>query len=92
MDRPWTPGPWAIVDSNEVHDSSGRRIAIVRWLHGMPVEQFAANKRLIAAAPELYEALETMVRAFLVHTQWCRTPAEVRAASALLARIEGREP
>jgi hypothetical protein len=61
----WTPGPWKagygqFIEHNKVI------LAEVFTLH--PVNQdydflpFQANQSLIAAAPELYEALDTLIR------------------------------
>lgn len=52
VDRPWTPGPW-LADGRDVTSVTGSRIATVA---NKPVTE--ANAHLIAAAPELYEALE----------------------------------
>lgn len=53
----WTAGPWRLV-SEEVVGGSNNTVAII--VDDGP--HTADNAHLIAAAPELYEALELMVR------------------------------
>lgn len=50
-----TPGPWAADRDNDVVTSDGTGIAAV---HGEDADNEQANARLIAAAPDLYWALE----------------------------------
>lgn len=56
----WTPGPWSVNWARtgaEIFAHDGK------WLMTMerPPSQIHANAHLIAAAPELYEALEAML-------------------------------
>lgn len=75
----WTPGPWAC---DEVRTSSGRafRIGSGEMLEkgkgcciiyddfpGNPDNERAANARLIAAAPDMYEALASLVEQNVVY-------------------------
>ncbi len=59
-----TPGPWTAYDAAAYGTSikhgsmTGQCIAAVHLYQGLSVETYAANVRLIAAAPELLEALE----------------------------------
>ena len=55
----YTPGPWTVNEYREVLDAQGRTICRV-YLDGdrKPVATAKANARLMAAAPELLEALE----------------------------------
>ena len=65
-----TPGPW-VVSGLEIHDretrfdDSGARTGntpnSIAYLHLVPVGCREANGRLIAAAPELLEALERLL-------------------------------
>lgn len=56
----WTPGPWGIGDGNEVFAvGAGRSVALV-CAHS----EGEANAHLIAAAPDLYEALDRAARTF----------------------------
>lgn len=57
----FTPGPWSVrVDMYEFHDvvSDTAVIACTAGGRGMTKEEYQANAYLIAAAPELYDALE----------------------------------
>ena len=63
-DQPkWTPGPWAsdYLDQNGQRVVSGQHIEICTcWHHsvGSIEKEMEANAHLIAAAPDLYAALE----------------------------------
>lgn len=50
----FTPGPWA-VNCSHVYAPDG---AIMAQVHGLPL---VANRNLIAAAPEMYAALERVL-------------------------------
>lgn len=56
----WTPGPWVVFGAWGIQDQNNRLIAQFEPLNddgnGNSEESFA-NAHLIAAAPELYEAL-----------------------------------
>jgi len=58
-DRPWTAGPWKVhlVDETLV-TSKNADIATTFFGSAANAEERASNARLIAGAPELYEALE----------------------------------
>lgn len=65
MDRKWTPGPWcvSVTDGpdarNDGFDVLGSCISGMTWINPDDDEnQAQANAYLIAAAPELYEALD----------------------------------
>lgn len=58
-----TPGPWAFIDPDglavrhpQVYSDTGA-ICNVTWLGDGRIDELRANARLIAAAPELLEAL-----------------------------------
>jgi hypothetical protein len=98
----WTPGPWliltakgypyAIQASHVSPNTPGVIRDITRWAAiSMPSsKEGQANARLIAAAPEMAEALEALASAFISHTQWSgEPPNEVVNARAILARING---
>jgi hypothetical protein len=54
-DKPaFTPGPWRIAGTGTIRFGKNEWIASVNWRNR------AANARLIAAAPYLYEALENL--------------------------------
>ena len=64
-DTKFTPGPWRLgnfsgLNDRFIYDGSdeGWAIADTKMHHGRHHKQGLANAHLIAAAPELYEALE----------------------------------
>ena len=87
-----TPGPWETrLDEPywlRVFGSDGHAIAKV-YLDDAPVEDYntrqEANARLIAAAPELLQALKGVV--YIAN----RETVEFDAARAAIAKAEGRE-
>jgi phage tail protein X len=53
-DTKWTPGPWEVrTENGAIRVYYGKTIAITD-------QMFEANAHLVAAAPELYEALKAM--------------------------------
>jgi hypothetical protein len=62
-DMEHTPGPWT-VDGSDVH-ASGFIVAQVSWR----LEEWEANARLIAAAPELLKALEPFAALLQPHVE-----------------------
>jgi len=61
-----TPGPWTVsidrfYDRPEVRDKDGRRIAVVVYDFPMGPKTADKNANLIAAAPDLLEALKAIV-------------------------------
>jgi len=65
-----TPGPWDAVDAEgqpQIVSRTNKLIAevntVVRFVYGRPDDP-QADARLIAAAPELLEALESVTEAF----------------------------
>src|SRR4051812_37585185 len=77
-----TPGPWlAEADDSSVFDSEGREVADCLTFP-FAGEEAEANARLIAAAPELYEALKALI-VLSDSAAWDK-------AFAALAKAEGR--
>lgn len=79
----WTPGPWGICDGPVGY---GHRI----YSEAMPEElavvcdvTLGRDVSLLATAPELYEALEDLVRN--------NAPEHVEAAKAVLAKARGAQ-
>lgn len=89
----WTPGPWTVrrtyvYDLIESHDGIG--VAFCRY----DTPAFAANARLIAAAPEMARTIQSL--ADCLESWWesagspdRATEIELIEARALLARING---
>ena len=68
MEKKHTPGPWKTqthisLDRLEIRDANGRRIAECAMDFPMSAITHDANASLIAAAPELLEALQEIVTA-----------------------------
>lgn len=67
-----TPGPWTITDGDTkitaVHPLRKHAYEIVTVHYAFEHDQFRANARLIAAAPELVEALQSILH----HAHWGR--------------------
>lgn len=60
MEKKWTPGPWgkeSFALSEEILAPGNKLVAIVQSRHCDSPEEMRANAHIIAAAPELYEAL-----------------------------------
>ena len=60
-----TPGPWRVgpVDDTVVTDADGKEVAAIDGDYNSPDEwpRMEANARLIAAAPELLDALKRLI-------------------------------
>ena len=94
-----TPGPWAthktegnggnIPDRLEiVGPEEGRKRSLIASIYGFKLPEGQANARLIAAAPELYEALVNLMD-FLFHGKKDRQM--ILRARAALAKARGEE-
>lgn len=55
MDKKWTPGPWAVKGDRGIRGANGECVASTYC--AAPAE----DAQLIAAAPELYDALQAML-------------------------------
>lgn len=84
----FTPGPWRVRFGNIGHVAAenGALVAKCQRLTGLCNLQ--ANAHLIAAAPELYEALERVIK-IIDDSSWCLKLTEERAA---LAKARGETP
>ena len=88
-----TPGPWrtfnvADVFPDDGDTEGGRQIADCAVGELIGFHEAAANARLIAAAPDLLEALKDMV---LYCDMFPNAPYHVKAKAAI-AKAEGRSP
>jgi hypothetical protein len=80
-----TPGPWKIYYSGQIGDADGRFVCGFRWdsYREFNNGNNAATARLIAAAPELLEALEACNEAMGYMSDYdipVNLPAKVAAA------------
>lgn len=88
-----TPGPWHTdpeFDNRVVLGADGAMVADCNIFGLAVIEKRTtaichANARLIAAAPEMHEVLQEMVRAFGAHV----IHASMYRAKELLAKVEG---
>lgn len=94
-----TPGPWSIHETKGnggnipdrleiVGPEEGRRRSLIASIYGFKMLEGQANARLIAAAPELYEALENLID-FLFHGK--KNCQAILRAKAALAKARGDE-
>jgi hypothetical protein len=89
-----TPGPWVVYDDS--NDGKTNRIEIAargktvaRIYHSVPEEDLP-NARLIAAAPDLLEALNTWLKQYSAEEyEDCPEVVQTRAA---IAKATGEQP
>lgn len=89
-----TPGPWHLGGRNNaiVYAQDGYAVANAETYHGEHGGAFESNARLIAAAPELLEALRDALAALLYPvTHESSRAAIATKAYATIAKVEGRE-
>lgn len=95
----YTPGPWSIYETagsggniparmEVVAPESESAKRLIANIYGFKLPEGRANARLIAAAPELCEALENLIE-FLVHGK--KNCQAILRAKAALARARGDE-
>ena len=95
MNAQHTPGPWAKIGASVANASTRKTIAVAVGCDGNSGEE-EANARLIAAAPELLEALEAFLRAPSVGSGGPGSSTIVvqdfnlRAARAAIAKATGQ--
>jgi len=88
-----TPGPWFVPVGDEfrvrAHTRSGLNVSVVLCRNDEGgEEEGAANARLIAAAPELLEVCQMMLRELLEEAEHCgRLPLDLERAMALLQHV-----
>ena len=92
--RQHTPGPWEWWSSNSYyrlsHNSDGDVLyAYIATNDGHPCVQVGeADRALIAAAPELFEALEAIVTDLPINRDWLN-PDHENMAYAAIAKAKG---
>ncbi len=79
---------WKAKGNEIICAGSGARIAQVNV--GWPDEEIVTHAYLIAAAPEMYEALRTLLALFQPPNNSYRSNAVVSRIKAILAKAEGR--
>jgi hypothetical protein len=82
-----TPGPWEAVDDEIVALNSDINIADVRLYDGINPNEWQANMRLIAAAPDLLAAAK-LIASFAVSWQPL-APGDIRQLTNAIAKAEG---
>ena len=83
-----TLGPWTAMDTGNVLDRHGNRVARYQDSHFLSEKEMEANGKLIAAAPEMLEALRTVVRH--LHAPGGDGYEELLAAERAIAKAEGK--
>lgn len=88
-----TPGPWREKDDGTIVDSDGNGVVhqmLGRLVNGSHIDgrpEVAANRRLVAAAPELLASCKALVTALREYTDGHETPAQAAILSAAEAAI-----
>jgi hypothetical protein len=87
MNTQHTPGPWRIDPEHPLCIESGRgNIALVNLARASE-----ADARLIAAAPEMLEALKLAQMRILELSLWAKVPADGQTFNAVCAAIAKAE-
>lgn len=84
-----TPGPWGVFKGTMIESKSGVFICDVLG-HSTSQEEDEANANLIAAAPELLEALQAMLNKAYKQNWNDQYPDEIETAQAAIARALGQ--
>lgn len=88
MGKGATPGPWVAVNETLVRGPHGESVATTKWSNYPHDVNYAANARLIAAAPELLEACKTMVEAMTHMQEHDELPPDTCPADLYTVAIE----
>jgi hypothetical protein len=93
----WTPGPWLVIHPEGIVESEVTKDFVKLaspWADGAWTgnPEMLANARLIAAAPELAEALEELLKDIQQYEAWKRPVHAVEIARAALAKAKGETP
>lgn len=96
MEKKWTPGPWRAFYKNkydEWHVSIPLENSNMRWAifpDGINSRNPAADAHLVAAAPELYDALENLLACVVKSRGYNANEAVINAVKAL-AKARGED-
>ena len=80
-----TPGPWRISSGFEIVAADNRLVAAVHTNSRMDSREESANRRLIAAAPELL----AMLKEFAPKTSLVLSDSKGQRVLDLIAKVEG---
>lgn len=89
----FTPGPWrlaALSKSYGIYENDGTRVAEVGGAFGVARERRESDARLIASAPDLYEALRSLLNDCLKLDDGACNDAILDQAIIALAKAEGK--
>lgn len=87
-----TPILWDSPTCGECGKGDGEWLVAWTFPNSLKKPQFKFNAHLIAAAPDLYAALEALESAFMAHTKWNgEPPVEINNALAALAKANGEK-
>jgi len=92
---PWITGDWTAFAGLSVRQADGKSPdkwtgpLIARVVNEAHYEQCSANARLIAAAPEMYEALKNALNTIRALTEDYDTRQSFIKGQELIARVEG---
>lgn len=94
MSNKHTPGPWAHINPDgftvrhpQVYSDTGP-VCNVTWLGDGRIDELRANARIIAAAPDLLEALQEIVAA-ADGEGWAQLDATLANARAAITKATG---
>lgn len=96
-DRKHTPGPWRVVrDRNGAatmilssqKDEDGDELPVIDYEHGGYTYAYEANARLIAAAPDMYEALKEAREALATEIKFEISASVAESLEATIAQID----
>ena len=93
MDAKFTKAPWFHNSDDcdwSLHDEKEETILIASYLGQVEVNN-AADMDLIAAAPELYEALDELANGYAGNAWDVGLQPGLKKARALVARIQGKK-
>ena len=95
-ERKWTPGPWYVSNMSEIFHGDDCNLADCWSVHAdIDEDECEANAHLIAAAPDMYDALESAEESIATFIGVHGYPTDsgageiLRQVSAALAKARG---